>query len=114
MIDSVLFSPHDIRFYSHPHTMSSAPTNPSLTQPTTTTTATPSIWAGLATFLAAFGGLLGFLLHVAAAKLSYDKYGSIGWAILDFIFGSIYIPYYAFFLNSSSAQPTMGGRPRRR
>lgn len=92
--------------------MSSAPTNPSLTQPTTTTT--PSIWAGLATFLAAFGGLLGFLLHVAAAKLSYDKYGSIGWAILDFIFGSIYIPYYAFFLNSSSAQPTMGGRPRRR
>jgi hypothetical protein len=38
----------------------------------------------------------------------------VGWAILDFIFGSVYIPYYAFFLNTPSSQPSMGGRARRR
>jgi len=94
--------------------MSSAPTNPALTQPTsTTTTPTPSVFGGLMMILASFGGVFAFLLHAAAAKLSYDKYQSVGWAIIDFIFGSIYIPYYAFFLNTSSA-PAMGGRPRRR
>jgi hypothetical protein len=118
MVVSVLFSPHDIRFYSQQPTMSSAPTNPALTQPTqpttTTTAPTPSLWGGLMMILASLGGLFGFLLHAAAAKLSYDKYQSIWWAMLDFIFGSIYIPYYAFFLNTSSAQPTVGGRQRRR
>ena len=95
--------------------MSSAPTNPALTQPTSTTaTPTPTIWGGLMMILASFGGVFAFLLHAAAAKLSYDKYQSPFWAVIDFIFGSIYIPYYAFFLNTSSAQPTMGGRPRRR
>jgi len=64
-------------------------------------------------FLAGFGGLLGFLLHLAAAKLSYDKYQSPAWAFLDFIFGSLYIPYYAFFLNTPSQQPMMGGKKRR-
>ena len=53
------------------------------------------------------------LLHAAAAKLSYDKYQSPFWAVIDFFFGSIYIPYYAFFLNTPSQQPLMGGRRRR-
>ena len=98
--------------------MSTPGVNPALTQQNTTTTTTPtaqmSFFGGLLFILASFGGLLGFLLHLAAAKLSYDKYGSIGWAILDFFFGTIYIPYYAFFLNTPSQQPMFGGRPRRR
>jgi hypothetical protein len=102
--------------------MSTPGVNPALTEPTTKTTNTSttsatnqlSIFGALLFVLASFGGLLGFLLHLAAAKLSYDKYGSIGWAILDFFFGTIYIPYYAFFLNTPSQQPMFGGRPRRR
>ena len=96
--------------------MSSAPTNPAPTQPTTTTTTQQPVtfWSVMAIILGSFGGVFAFLLHAAAAKLSYDKYQSIGWAILDFIFGSVYIPYYAFFLNSPSQQPAMGGRSRRR
>jgi hypothetical protein len=80
---------------------------------TTTTTATPTVWGGFLTIVAALGGVFGILLHAAAAKLSYDKYQSVGWAILDFIFGSIYIPYYAFFLNTPTSS-TFGGRGRRR
>lgn len=95
--------------------MSAAPTNPALTEPvmTTTTTATPTVWGGLLTIVAAFGGILGLLLHAAAAKLSYDKYQSVWWAALDFVFGSLYIPYYAFFLNTPTSS-TFGGRARRR
>jgi hypothetical protein len=48
------------------------------------------------------GIVLTILFHAGAAKLSYDKYGSIGWAILAFIFGSIYYPYYAFFVSGPS------------
>jgi len=101
--------------------MSTPGVNPALTQPqttTSTTTTTPtaqlSFFGGLLFVLGLFGGLLGFLIHLAAAKLSYDKYGSLAWAFLDFFFGTIYIPYYAFFLNTPSQQPMMGGRPRRR
>jgi len=96
--------------------MSSAPTNPALTQPTATpsTTQPASFWSVVTIVLGSFGGVFAFLLHAAAAKLSYDKYQSVGWAILDFIFGSVYIPYYAFFLNTPSSQPSMGGRARRR
>jgi hypothetical protein len=64
--------------------------------------------------VAALGGVFGLLLHAAAAKLSYDKYQSVGWAILDFIFGTIYIPYYAFFLNTPTSSSTFGGVRRRR
>ena len=62
--------------------------------------------------VASFGGFWGLLIHAAAAKLSYDRYQSIGWAILAFIFGSLYIPYYAFFLSSPSAVPVMSGGGR--
>ena len=102
--------------------MSTPGVNPALTQPqttTSTTTTTPtaqlSIFGAVLFVLGLFGGLLGFLIHLAAAKLSYDKYGSLAWAFLDFFFGTIYIPYYAFFLNTPTQQQTMfGGRPRRR
>jgi hypothetical protein len=98
--------------------MSAAPTNPALTTPppaTTTTESQPAtFWTVLTLILGSFGGVFAFLLHAAAAKLSYDKYQSVGWAILDFFFGTIYIPYYAFFLNTPSSSSTFGGRSRRR
>ncbi len=62
------------------------------------------------------GGLASFLFFLVfsygAAKLSYDKFGSIGWAILDFIFATFYYPYYAIFLNAPSGS-SFGGRRRR-
>ena len=97
--------------------MSTPGVNPALTQPTTptVTTSTSTIGSVIMSILAAFGGLLGLLLHFAAAKLSYDKYQSPFWAVIDFIFGTIYIPYYAFFLNTpSTPPPMMGGRHKRR
>jgi len=53
--------------------------------------------------------LILFLWHLGAARLSYLKYGSIGWAILDFIFATIYYPYYALFLaEGTAAAPATG------
>jgi hypothetical protein len=64
------------------------------------------------------GSILGsialFLLHLSAAKLSYDTYGSTFWAILDFFFPYIYFPYYVFFLHKPPPPPMFGGRGRRR
>ena len=61
------------------------------------------------------GGIASLLFYVlyayGAAKLSYDKFQSVGWAILDFIFPMFYYPYYAIFVSGS--QQTMGGRRRR-
>lgn len=55
-------------------------------------------------------GLLGslpmILFSLGAAKLSYDRFQSFGWAILAFIFSGIYYPYYAFFI-STAAPPAM-------
>jgi len=93
--------------------MSTPGVNPALNPPESKTTTTPSIWGGLMSILALFGGLFGLLIHFAAAKLSYDKYQSPFWAVIDFIFGTIYIPYYAFFLNTPTPAPMMGGRKRR-
>jgi hypothetical protein len=58
--------------------------------------------------------IMTLLWHVGAARLSYLKYGSIGWAILDFFFATIYYPFYALFLADGSggmapAGPMMGG-----
>jgi hypothetical protein len=53
-----------------------------------------------------------FTFHLGAGYLSYQKFGSIGWAILDFLFAYFYYPYYAFFLASAPAEPSypmMGG-----
>jgi hypothetical protein len=63
--------------------------------------------------LSIVAGVFGFLFmviwHYGAASLSYAKYGSIGWAILDFFFATFYYPYYALVLNTPT--PTMmGGR----
>ena len=64
-----------------------------------------AVWigVGLIPALIFFGG---------AAKLSYDKFRSVGWAIVAFLFAPIYYMYYAFFL-STSATPTMIAAARR-
>jgi hypothetical protein len=54
------------------------------------------------------GVVIGLLVAAGAAKLSYDKYGSIGWAILAFIFSPAYYPYYAFFVSTRTS--ILGGR----
>jgi hypothetical protein len=97
--------------------MPTAPVNPAVA-PTAEKASTSTLSSIFGGFEALFGVLFVLFLllgpSLAAAKLSYDRYQSIGWAILDFFFAVFYIPYYAFFLNTSSAQPAMGGRHRRR
>jgi hypothetical protein len=66
----------------------------------------------MTTVYSVIGVIAGIIFHAGAAKLSYDKYGSIGWAILAFIFGSIYYPYYAFS-ESGSSTSMLGGALRR-
>lgn len=59
-----------------------------------------------------FIGLLIYLIPAfGAAKLSYDKYGSYGWAFLAFVFAPMYYVFYAFFVSTptASAVPMMGG-----
>lgn len=72
----------------------------------------------------ALGGILAlpavlFLIafHVGAGYLSYQKYGNIGWATVDFLFAYLYYPYYAFFLAECPVQQSilpglMGGFKR--
>lgn len=51
-----------------------------------------------------------FVWNLGAASLSYAKYGSIGWAILDFFFAPLYYPYYALVLNTPTASMSAGKR----
>ena len=67
--------------------------------------------AGWVVFWAIVGIIPWFVFAYGAAKLSYNKFGSVGWSILDFIFPGFYYPYYAFFLDTSS--PTLFGGRRR-
>jgi hypothetical protein len=53
----------------------------------------------LVLILSIMQGIFGFLLGIAAAKLSYDRFASVGWAILAFFFSEFYIVYYSFFIN---------------
>ena len=95
------------------------------TPPTTTSTAAPAVASqqttpGATTSVAdapvgiTIGSMIsismGVIVHLifsyGAAKLSYDMFGSVGWAILDFMFSWIYYPYYALFLNKPS--PALG------
>lgn len=67
--------------------------------------ATAIIWIILAVIQA-------LLFYSGAAKLSYDRFGSIGWAILAFLFAPLYYMYYAFFV-STAASPVMIAAARR-
>jgi hypothetical protein len=56
--------------------------------------------------------LQAILFYSGAAKLSYDRFGSVGWAIVAFLFAPIYYMYYAFFV-STAASPVMIAAARR-
>lgn len=71
-----------------------------------------TVSVSMTTVYSVIGAIAGIIFHAGAAKLSYDKYGSIGWAILAFIFGSIYYPYYAFS-ESGSSTSMLGGALRK-
>ena len=62
-------------------------------------------------------GILAILIPaIGAAKLSHDRYGSIGWAIFAFIISPLYYVYYAYFVSTSTKyvqQPILGGKRRR-
>jgi hypothetical protein len=103
---------------------------PATTLPSTTTTAastdtsksTPSVTADImaggvgVTISVSLSLIFYILFSYGAAKLSYDKFQSVGWAILAFIFSTFYYPYHAIFLNSSAppaVAPIMGMGRRR-
>jgi len=60
-----------------------------------------SVIAGAAVgsvFLMIFTIISSILYAAGAARLSYLKYGSIVWAIIDFFFAPFYYPFYALVL----------------
>jgi hypothetical protein len=87
------------------------PPPPANTVETDTTKTTTSAMGPLAIVGAIIGFIPLFIWHMGAASLSYAKYGSIGWAILDFFFAVFYYPYYALVLNTPTAT-MVGGRRR--
>ena len=56
----------------------------------------------------AIGALPSLLFSLGAAKLSYDRFRSPGWAIVAFIFSVLYYPYYAFFVSGPAAMAPTG------
>ena len=76
-------------------------------KPPSETVQVPSVT--MRTVYSVLGVIVGIMFHAGAAKLSYDKYGSIGWAILAFLFGSFYYPYYAFFVSGNTTTTMLGG-----
>ena len=98
--------------------MPSSPPNPPAPPPDADATAKvnetlASGWGIVGIIVSVF---VAFLWHFGAASLSYAKYGSIGWAILDFFFATLYYPFYALVLNtpsSSMSAPMVGGRSLR-
>jgi len=106
-------------------TLPSADATPAATTtpaPTDKPKSTPSVTAGImaggvgATISISLSLIFYILFSYGAAKLSYDKFQSVGWSILAFIFSSFYYPYYAIFLNSSAPPPVapIMGMGRRR
>ena len=92
---------------------SSTPAN-AVSPAKTSETKTDSSATGLGIASMVFGIIFAFVWHLGAASLSYTKYGSIGWAILDFFFATFYYPFYAFVLNTPPAPTSMFGGRRRK
>lgn len=91
-------------------------TTTSNTSSTTTTTDAKDAKAvagifGLFAGIGLFSLIFFLIFHIGAGYLSYQKYGSMLWAVLDFLFPYFYYPYYAFFLAKDMPPQTMlGGR----
>lgn len=62
--------------------------------------------------------LLGLVYCYGAARLSYNTFGSMGWAVVAFFLAPIYYPYYAIFVSQPAPPPSvmsdMFGARRRR
>lgn len=61
--------------------------------------------------------IFAIIFSYGAAKLSYDTFHSVGWAVLAFFFSGFYYPYYALFVNrtgSMSVPPPMAMTGARR
>jgi hypothetical protein len=56
-----------------------------------------------------FAWIFTLIFHYGAARLSYMKYQSIGWAILNFFFAVFYYPFYALVLAEPIAPTSMFG-----
>ena len=76
-----------------------------------TSVVSSTISTGLIVLWVLVGAIPWFVFSYGAAKLSYSKFGSVGWSILAFIFSTFYYPYYAYFLDTSSTN-IFGGRRR--
>jgi hypothetical protein len=63
--------------------------------------------AGVGMGILLFVLLWSVLFSIGAGYLSYSKYHSILWAIVDTLFAWLYYPFYAFFLNTPTAVETM-------
>lgn len=91
----------------------SAPPPPPQTQPIEQKTdSSPKQSTGMSVMsiiYSVISAIIGITYCYGAARLSYTKYGSIPWAIVDFIFAPIYYPFYAVFLHNPPP-PMMGGR----
>lgn len=96
---------------TEPTTTGQQTTPPAVDQPATQgVTATVDLGSGFWAIASAFAIIpivFTILFHLGASYLSYQKYGSIGWAILDFFFAVFYYPYYAFFLSKEPSQVPM-------
>jgi len=66
------------------------------------------------TLTVSVGFIFALIFSYGAAKLSYDRFHSVGWAVVAFIFSSVYYPYYAMFLSQAApvAAPFIGARRR--
>ena len=76
------------------------------TTPTATATVSASGFGAIYSLLLILPVLFLVAFHAGAGYLSYQKYGSTLWAVVDFMFAYFYYPYYAFFL--SAPAPSTG------
>ena len=66
-------------------------------------------------FSVSLGLIFSLLFSYGAAKLSYDRFRSIGWAVLAFLFSGFYYPYYVLFVSTAvpAVAPVVGMGRRR-
>jgi hypothetical protein len=84
-----------------------APPAPDSSKATKTDKDMEPVMLALVSISAVVSGLFYIIFSYGAAKLSYDRFQNVGWAVVDFLFPMFYYPYYAF--NFSGAQQ-YGGR----
>ena len=70
---------------------------------------------GLAIAILVINVLIGLIYCYGAARLSYNTFGSMGWAVVAFLFAPLYYPYYGIFVSQPAPPPSgiFGGRSRR-